>query len=43
MMLKIVMAKAYDRVDWGFLLEVLQAFGFSNNFCKLIEVCVKYL
>lgn len=41
MMLKIDMAKAYDRVDWGFLLEVLHAFSFSNNFCKIIDVCVK--
>lgn len=41
MMLKINMAKTYDKVDWGFLLEVLQAFGFSNNFCKFIKVCVK--
>ncbi|KAK1575277.1 hypothetical protein Q3G72_004017 [Acer saccharum] len=40
-MVKIDMAKAYDRVHWGFLLEVLRTFGFSNQFCNLISQCVK--
>lgn len=40
-LVKIDMAKAYDRVKWGFLLEVLYAFGFSNNFCRLIVEYVK--
>lgn len=40
-MLKIDMAKAYDRVDWSFLLEVLKSFGFAHNFCKLIGECIK--
>lgn len=35
------MAKAYDRVDLGFLLEVLKAFGFSSTFCRLVEECIK--
>lgn len=38
---KIDMAKAYDRVHWEFLLAVLESFGFSWQFCKLIEDCVK--
>lgn len=39
-MVKIGMAKAYDIVDWGFLLKVLNAFGFSPNFCRLVQGCV---
>ncbi|XP_035546844.1 uncharacterized protein LOC118348725 [Juglans regia] len=40
-MVKLDMAKAYDRVNWGFLLEVFRAFGFSDNFCRLIRQCVE--
>jgi len=39
-MMKIDMAKAYDTVDWEFLLKVLNVFGFSLGFCKLISNCV---
>jgi hypothetical protein len=39
-MMKIDMAKAYDTVDWEFLLKVLNAFRFSLGFCKLISSCV---
>ncbi|KAK4833981.1 hypothetical protein QYF36_014386 [Acer negundo] len=41
MMVKIDMAKAYDRIDWGFLLTVLKAFGFSSTFCSSVEECIK--
>ncbi|KAK2649747.1 hypothetical protein Ddye_017236 [Dipteronia dyeriana] len=40
-MLKIDMAKAYDQVDWSFLLEVLKSFDFSNIFYNLIGECIK--
>jgi hypothetical protein len=39
-MMKIDMAKAYDTIDWDFLLKVLNAFGFSSEVCKLISNCV---
>lgn len=39
-MLKIDMAKAYDRVDWKFLNWVLQSFGFLAIVYKLISKCV---
>lgn len=38
--LKIDMSKAYDRVHWGFLLSVLQAFGFSDWLVQLIHQCI---
>nr|GEW57519.1 RNA-directed DNA polymerase, eukaryota [Tanacetum cinerariifolium] len=34
MIFKVDFAKAYDSVDWDYLLDVLQAFGFGPNWCK---------
>lgn len=34
MLLKVDMAKAYDRVHWYFLLQVLSSFSFNDKFCK---------
>ncbi|KAM1852865.1 hypothetical protein ACFX14_008903 [Malus domestica] len=34
------MAKAYDRVEWSFLLEMMRALGFPHEFCKRIEECI---
>lgn len=38
--LKIDMAKAYDSVDWGFLLHVMTAFGFSTSIYNLVRQCI---
>lgn len=38
--LKLDMSKAYELVDWNFLLEVLHSFGFSNEVCGLIRECI---
>lgn len=36
MLLKVDLAKAYDKVDWSFLKEVLIAFGFHHDWVKWI-------
>jgi hypothetical protein len=35
--LKIDISKAFDTLDWVFLLKVLQAFGFNATFCSWIN------
>lgn len=35
--LKFDIKKAFDTLDWGFLLKVLKAFGFHNQFCNWIS------
>lgn len=34
------MEKAYDRIEWSFLFEVLKRFGFSEGWIQLIWQCV---
>uniref|UniRef100_A0A803PMJ8 Reverse transcriptase domain-containing protein n=1 Tax=Cannabis sativa TaxID=3483 RepID=A0A803PMJ8_CANSA len=41
MAIKIDMHKAYDRLEWNFILKVLQANGFDEQVCKLLMKCVK--
>ncbi|KAK2647858.1 hypothetical protein Ddye_015347 [Dipteronia dyeriana] len=38
--LKIEMSKSYDRVEWKFVDQALQAFGFPDFFCKVIQNCI---
>ena len=39
-LIKPYMSKAYDRVDWCFLLHVLDTFGFSPQVYDLIKACI---
>ncbi|XP_047942726.1 uncharacterized protein LOC125189497 [Salvia hispanica] len=40
MVLKLDMEKAYDRVQWPFLLKILKKMGFSDRWVKFIENCI---
>lgn len=40
---KLDMAKAYDRVEWGFLRRMLEIIGFPSRFIELIMDCVGLL
>jgi hypothetical protein len=37
---KLDLSKAYDRVDWGFLEEVMHKMGFSHRWVQWIMLCV---
>jgi hypothetical protein len=40
LILKVDFQKAYDSVDWGFLLYMLHRFGFSDKWIRWIKCCV---
>lgn len=39
-LLKLDLLKSFDRFNWCFLLRILRAFGFGDNFIQIIEQCV---
>ncbi|XP_073051334.1 uncharacterized protein [Primulina eburnea] len=40
--LKLDMAKAYDRVQWSFLFGVLRHFGFSERVVSMVSACISH-
>lgn len=38
--LRIDISKAYDRVDWNYLLAILKKIGFSSKWISWMELCV---
>lgn len=40
MAIKLDMSKAYDRIEWDFIFEVLSSMGFPVNLIKLINNCI---
>lgn len=40
MAVKIDMQKAYDRLEWGFILKVMKCFGFVDKWLQLIHQCI---
>lgn len=40
MILKIDLEKAFDKIKWCFIKDILQFFGFPHNLTKLIMFCV---
>lgn len=40
MAIKLDLAKAYDRIEWGVLIHILSKFRFSSQFTDLILECI---
>lgn len=40
MVIKLDMARAYDRVEWDFLIEVMDNLQFHPKFCDWIHECI---
>lgn len=38
--MKIDFARAYDCVNWGFLLDLFSKFGFGDKWCAWINECI---
>ncbi|CAA7395907.1 unnamed protein product [Spirodela intermedia] len=39
--IKLDMEKAFDRIEWSFLIKVLRCFRFTDDFIDLVDACVR--
>lgn len=40
-MFKVDFEKAYDCLNWNFLIEIMKNMGFGNKWCNWVEACLK--
>lgn len=40
MIFKIDLEKAYDHVEWSFIMYMMRRFGFGDKWCRWIEECI---
>lgn len=40
MAIKVDMHKAFDQLEWPFIIKILQNLGFSTKWCSIIEACL---
>ncbi|XP_026377760.1 uncharacterized protein LOC113272068 [Papaver somniferum] len=38
--IKLDMSKAFDRIEWWFLMDIMKKLGFCNKWCNLINQCI---
>lgn len=37
------MAKAYDQLEWDFIRETLEDFGFYEEFIRIVNECISFV
>ncbi|XP_026383457.1 uncharacterized protein LOC113278954 [Papaver somniferum] len=43
MAIKLDLSKAFDRLEWSFILSIFRKIGFSEEWCQIIDQCVSTL